>query len=70
VTDKTKAKQDKGEVSQLEIIEDMLFEMSSRSQLFGIVKKEMLRRDHWKNQPRGRMFDKGEDSRRGSPNSK
>ena len=63
---KTKAKPDKGEELDvtLSVIEDMLFEMGSRSKLFAIVKKEMQRRDHWKAKPRGRMFDKGEDYRR------
>jgi hypothetical protein len=35
-------------------LEKALADMNTRSKLFGLIKKEMQKRGHWKNKPRGK----------------
>lgn len=43
---------------ELEKLARLLEEMQPRHKAFELVKKEMQKRGHWKNKPRGRPFTK------------
>lgn len=45
-------------------IEQELAVMTERSRLYILVKNELEKRGHWKAAPRGKSFNRGEDSRR------
>lgn len=45
-------------------LEEALDTMGPSSQLYKLVKAEMLKRGRWKNAPRGKAFNIGKDTRR------
>lgn len=45
-------------------LENALHVMKPRQKLYELIKKEMQRRDRWKQEPRGTGFKKGHDDRR------
>jgi hypothetical protein len=42
-----------------------LEKMTKRSLIYGIVRKEIIKRGNWKNSKRGKAFKTGHDERRG-----